>query len=1045
MAERPTPHGLVLSALIVLSSLPSDCLEDCFLHPARPGRLGWASDGVGHEDNDAHDDVDDDDDDSSSLVQVTGRYPSLVAPPSSAGAAAARRNSSEREGLWDDLREFLVEAMDFGSPASSSGGYDPHPSIILARLRAAAASASRRRSASRSATHAGNGNGNTPDELLLTYLGGTLFRSVDTLHDLVYDVLAQCTQKPTADRNHNGNNNAAASKEVTVDPTSRMGLYVRRRVLGFDMLCFESTARLWEECRRWVDDGWDWIEQRQRYEEEEDYGQGLQSQAQAHSCWPPTSAQLSSHLYDYCTNNNDNHTANTDGGGTTTPTPAPAVYERTMEHLARISRDDPTLPPLHYAKFLACLKNGERIGAVESLHRYFDYAVIAGRREAVGRLLDYHCDGAGGGGGGGIGGGGAGGNNDARQQQQQQRQQGGANGGASAGGADQADPLKPLSRYAPLLLTMLHHSHGQHGLARKAAEEAIRVGQQCSDSGAVTLALGWLALLDQELGGAVGGGGRGEHNASVDMGDGVGGNAGGPSASEQLWTLARTRATRHGPVNLCSRSSLALAQGRAQNAVGPHPGSSGSSNGTNPSSSARGTTGGTSTLGAAWLDLASSTTSAIPSAAASTGPPHLAGVQSNQADNSAADTTAPSDRPTSILPLSNADSDQSRDGIDQIVRLQHLIGSRIWDSVGRGDMASLECKAATASDTPGESSLNNLSAKELALAATKIAMSAMQGTVGIEKVRPDDNSPPSTAHKRCLDELVNLRSTHPQIDRDSWSNAVVLVLHDWAIRSQTNTPLSSSIRLHLRCGMAASSATPGLNSLSVGQIESTLLFLESQATALTSQGRFEDAMSVTRKAIDLAAWHNLHVHHANSLLRLAKIRLACIPSQPTLVLPSLLECLSICEQHIIDPIHAAAVGTLGKVHLLMGNHTLAQSVLSAAMPTIVQAAPGDTVADALVTLAKCDLALLQDGRRNGLQAQQQQQREKRLLNRATSLLSEAEQVAQDMSDRSMLREIVYIMAHVGNLRGDVSARDAASKRFVDLSTNAESLGCICVQ
>ena len=201
-------------------------------------------------------------------------------------------------------------------------------------------------------------------------------------------------------------------------------------------------------------------------------------------------------------------------------------------------------------------------------------------------------------------------------------------------------------------------------------------------------------------------------------------------------------------------------------------------------------------------------------------------------------------------------------------------------------------------------------------------------------------------------------------------------------------------------------------------------------------------MNVTRKAIDLASSHKLHVHHANSLLRLAKIRLACIPSQPTLVLPSLLECLSICEQHIIDPIHAAAVGTLGKVHLLMGNHTLARSVLSAAMPTIVQAAPGDTVADALVTLAKCDLALLQDGRRTGQQAQQ---REKRLLNRATSLLSEAEQVAQDMSDRSMLREIVYLMAHVGNLRGDVSARDAASKKFVDLSTNAEPLGGICVQ
>ena len=29
MAERPTPHSLVVSTLVVLASLPPECLEDC--------------------------------------------------------------------------------------------------------------------------------------------------------------------------------------------------------------------------------------------------------------------------------------------------------------------------------------------------------------------------------------------------------------------------------------------------------------------------------------------------------------------------------------------------------------------------------------------------------------------------------------------------------------------------------------------------------------------------------------------------------------------------------------------------------------------------------------------------------------------------------------------------------------------------------------------------------------------------------------------------------------------------------------------------------
>ena len=100
---------------------------------------------------------------------------------------------------------------------------------------------------------------------------------------------------------------------IPVDPTSRLGIYVRSRVLGFDMLGFESVARLWEDCRRWVDEGWDWLRVQQQQqqqqqqdddndnENDDDRRAAASSSLRLDSTWPPTAAQLSSHLYDYCT------------------------------------------------------------------------------------------------------------------------------------------------------------------------------------------------------------------------------------------------------------------------------------------------------------------------------------------------------------------------------------------------------------------------------------------------------------------------------------------------------------------------------------------------------------------------------------------------------------------------------------------------------------------------------------------------------------------------------------------------------------------------
>lgn len=1020
MAERPTPHGIVLCTLIVLSALPSNSLESCTVHPSS-GRIVYDFDNIDDDNDDDEAKEEEDCDDGTNNGSNDGRYPSL------SSGIAGDNDREQQMVLWDGIREYVLSSIQGrgggGGGEGGGGGYDPSPSSVLAALRSIATTNTSSSSNTRNSTRNSN---SSPDKILLSYLSHTVLRSVDTLHDYMCDVLGKCTQKGAAA-------NVTATNEPILDPDCVLGVYVRKRVLGFDMLSFESAARLWEECQNWLGEGWDWLAHAEDDDEEKNVTSPTSSSSRSaslSSSWPPTTSQLSSHLHSLCLD-----PANTNASDATTSGATPPIYESTIEHLANMSQIDPTLPKLHYAKFLACLRNGERIGAVESLHRYFDYAVIAGRKEAVGRLLDYNASGGDGSGPGGANDAAAaansrrGGGANARGQQQHQRQggpggAGGANPNDGSGGGN--DPLKPLSRYAPLLMAMLHHSHGHHGLARKSAEEAIRVGQQCSDGSAVTLALGWLALLDQEMG--------------------TGGDDTSGGTGEELWSLCRSRATRHGPSSLSARSSLALARGRVQN-VGQAPslsssaasrGSARAGTGANGALGGGGGGGGgglgltmssftvvASNLAAAWSDLASSTTSAptfASTARSSAAPPHLAAMASSQPETGAADTT-PFDCPTSILPVN---SHQTLNDIDQILRLQALLGSSLWDGVGRGDLSSMQSKAALARG----GDINNLSATELALAATKIAMEAMGGNFGATATAA------ATAHQRCLDKMVDLRLSYPQMDADVWSNAVSLVLHDWCTRlglegsTLSSTSLPSLIRLHISSGIASSTESQG-SKFSNDQIESILLLMEAQSASLSSQKRYEQAMEITQRSIRLGCQYGLHVHHARSLLRLANLRLDCIPSQPTLVLPALLECLSVCEQHAIDPFHAAALGALGKIHLLMGNCRIARSVINAAMPAMIQAAAGDVVAEALLTLVKCDLTRIHEGDNNGSGGKQNI----RLLHRSLTMLSEAERISRDMSNMCTLRELYYLRAQICNLLGPEFAdqRGAASKKFVDTS------------
>lgn len=106
---------------------------------------------------------------------------------------------------------------------------------------------------------------------------------------------------------------------------------------------------------------------------------------------------------------------------------------------------DPELPAAYFLRYLNCLRHGERAGALDALHQYFDHAMV--QHTGTGR----------------------------------------------GGGPTGAPPASnDVLQFSAILLAMTHSSFGDSSLALLATEEAVRVAQQSKDAACVAFALGWL-------------------------------------------------------------------------------------------------------------------------------------------------------------------------------------------------------------------------------------------------------------------------------------------------------------------------------------------------------------------------------------------------------------------------------------------------------------------------------------------------------------------------------------------------------------------------
>ncbi|KAL3774179.1 hypothetical protein ACHAW5_008526 [Stephanodiscus triporus] len=353
---------------------------------------------------------------------------------------------------------------------------------------------------------------------------------------------------------------------ISLDGESAFGVYLRRLCLGMEEIPFESLGRLWDALREFVAEetsSSSSSSSRRRRRDPEDAADGdgaagdgadprgwtvIRPSGTSSRDWLPSSPQIERIVRNACLDRDFDAPPLSWGGSRSSRSgppraPSSAAFGGRPRRRSRRRRFDerrlynllethPECPSIHFLEFLSSLASGYRTRALESLHRYFDYAMIHERKERAERALMMQASasaaagseaGAGAGAGtiattgvmgtmasgmGGITGGMTGGIlNLGHQQQQQQR----VGGGGGVGDLKESNVMQ----YAAILLAQTYYRFGYARLSLQATEEAIRVAQQSGDSECVCFANAWMAFVSSTLGGYSDGGGSAGRNSSV--------------------------------------------------------------------------------------------------------------------------------------------------------------------------------------------------------------------------------------------------------------------------------------------------------------------------------------------------------------------------------------------------------------------------------------------------------------------------------------------------------------------------------------------------
>ena len=261
-----------------------------------------------------------------------------------------------------------------------------------------------------------------------------------------------------------------------------MGIYVRRQCLGFDELGFDSVGRFWEAVRDYVSCAENWWDRtvNESFDPEREKDEGVNEgniyDDTRSSNWPLAPRQVSRQLYNQC-HDKQMRTSSSKTNTTTQGVEETKDFVHVEAQLQPLLEEHPELTLAHYLRFLNCVRHGERVGALEHFHRYFDYSLIQERKE---RLLFPQA-------------------NTSNTQN---------NNNANSNSNSNTNSTTPVNRdpststpgtrvqYAAIVLAHLHDSFQNGDLCHLATLEAVRVAQQSGDGACLAFALGWLAATN---------------------------------------------------------------------------------------------------------------------------------------------------------------------------------------------------------------------------------------------------------------------------------------------------------------------------------------------------------------------------------------------------------------------------------------------------------------------------------------------------------------------------------------------------------------------
>ena len=859
----------------------------------------------------------------------------------------------------------------------------------------------------------------------------------------------------------------------SIDGESSFGVYLRKLCLGMEEIPFEALSRLWDALRKFVKDEeqisdntlvkrW-WVKKDK--EEEKNDNKYIGSSGYSYTAdWLPSSPQIERIVRNTCLKYNLDstsllqsiHGSGSNGGSLSGST---SSGKQQQQQLHNLLSTHPECPSLHFLLYLTSLANGHRSQAIESLHRYFDYAMIHERKERAERALMIQVSGGAEGsasattanrgmmgtmasGMGGITGGMTGGIINGTIQtttQQQQQQRPGANtGGGNSGTPQTIYKESNVMQYAAILLAQTYYRFGYTKLSLQATEEAIRVAQQSGDGECVCFANGWLALVSSSLGSGgirssdggdgIGsssnsGGASGSIFASVggldctlgrDVGNyrplgpssqtsGIGGNNVLNSSSEEESMLQRCQesASQRGMSSLAAGASLELARRLAYQRQGQSD---------TPDDN---TDEGRGSSSLAWNSIQSAgRTPNVTTASQGRGGGHggtstaVTGSSSGQAS-------------TDIYNMSHTEA-------TSILGRQNTAVAGLWESTGHMSLASLSSCAALYGNGGDMNGSSEVGGSELDFLAMNRVLTSFTNGPGLDIWSGGERE--KTVNQHCGSTYATVLNHLVSLSDDNSERTLVAssTLHEWSVRSY-DLSLAQGLNTLLanHAAFPSSSASGG----ALPAVEASLVFLAQSTHLFCQRGEYDKAKVASRRACWLANRHGLLYHLGWNLLQLSLINLESSPADaPERALPPLMECLDLAKRYAMDPLRAVALATLAKVLLCMGGkrYGKARAFLKASMPLILQHGHIWFQGEVYLTLAKCTIA--------EISANSKVHDSVELHKTAVAELKKAGSYFEKIEDIQRLRQVHYLLARMYNsIPNAKKERDIAAKMFARLS------------